>query len=78
MNKLLRFLIGQKNLSYFNFVKHNKKEFKYKNFNTNGQMVTSKVVSGANSSMNLNLAAGLYIVTMNVNSVQHSHKIIIQ
>jgi len=47
-------------------------------FNTNGQMVTSKVVSGANSSMNLNLAAGLYIVTMNVNSVQHSHKIIIQ
>jgi len=41
-------------------------------------MVTSKVVSGANSSMNLNLAAGLYIVTMNVNSVQHSHKIIIQ
>ena len=39
MNKLLRFLIGQKNLSYFNFVKHNKKEFKNKNFNSNGQIL---------------------------------------
>ena len=39
MNKLLRFLIGRKNLSYFNFVQHNKKEFKNKNFNTNGQIL---------------------------------------
>ncbi len=39
MNKLLRILVGRKNLSYFNFITHNKKEFKDRNLNTSGQIL---------------------------------------
>lgn len=47
-------------------------------FNTQGQLVASEVVSGVQSSLDLSLAAGMYIVSMNVNGVQHAHKVIIQ
>jgi hypothetical protein len=47
-------------------------------YNTQGQMVASEVISGVQSSVDLNLAAGMYIVSMNVNGKQHAHKIILQ
>jgi hypothetical protein len=39
MNKLLRILIGNKTLSYFNFIRHNTKEFKNNNSNGDGQIL---------------------------------------
>lgn len=47
-------------------------------YNTNGQLVATETISGASSSVQLNLASGLYIVTMNVNDAPHSHKVFIQ